>query len=223
MTDNLPNDRQAFTNSLWKQPAALGPGFSLAELLITLAIIGFLMAFTVPALLQSQNAAANSKYSAIARDTEFMVFNAYEQYRRRNSSVSSNMQVSSLTPYMNYVSIDTSTSSLINGPPAGQGYYGSQNCGAQFVGNYICYRLHNGAVLWFWDLYYFGGTNTTNAIWFNIDPDGSGPTEALQTFLTYDGRIYTVKNLPTTMTMGYLFSTVTQAPASSDATWFTGN
>src|SRR5205823_6464817 len=108
--------------------------------------------------------------------------------------------INSLSPYMNYVNLSTSSAQTMTHPPTGAFLSNGNNCGTQFLGNNWCYNLHNGGVLWFNDVFYFGGTNTTNAIWFNFDPDGSGSAQSLQVFLTYNGYIYTVDNLPATMT-----------------------
>jgi prepilin-type N-terminal cleavage/methylation domain-containing protein len=199
------------------------PGFSLVEILITLAIMGIVAAFTVPQLFQAPASRSNTKYTALARDVTFMMLNAYEHYKAANASVPWNTKLYSLTPYMNYVNLDLSNGTKVDPPPQGSWWTSTpQSCGSQYVGTNYCYILHNGGILWFNDTFYFGGTNSTNAIWFNFDPDGSGPSEALQVWLTYSGRIYTVKNLPTTMTSGYIFSTSTQAAVAQDANWFTG-
>lgn len=196
--------------------------FSLVELLIVLAIMGFVVAGTIPAVLQMSASSQNDKYTAMAKDTSFMVLSAYERLRMGQTSVSLYTNINSLSPYMNYVSLSSSASQTMNHPPTGAFLSNGQNCGTQFLGANWCYNLHNGGVLWFNDVFYFGGQNTTNAIWFNFDPDGSGSAKSLQVFLTYDGRIYTVKNLPVTMTSGYIFSTLTQSATTQDASWFNG-
>lgn len=198
-------------------------GFSLVELLITLLIMGVIAAATVPSLFStSQTGKDTTKYTTIARNTAFMMLSAYENYKTANAGSAWSTKIFSLTPYMTYLQVDTSTATRIDGPLSGTWSTGSQTCGAQFIGNNYCYHLQNGGTIWFNDAYYFGSTNSTNAIWFDFDPDSSGPAEALQFWLTFDGHIYTVKNLPTTVTTGYIFSTSTQTPTTQDASWFTG-
>ncbi len=62
-----------------------------------------------------------------------------------------------------------------------------------------CLQLHNGAVLQAdQDIGYFGGTATTQAIFFFLDPDGkitdgttNGPGKSVRIFLYYNGAIRT--------------------------------
>src|SRR5689334_18650453 len=111
-------------------------GFTLAELLISLAILGVIATFTIPKIITAQT---NSRYNAIANEAASMVSAAYQQYRHNNSSVTAGVGIEDLTPYMNYVATDTST--VIDDKQTG----GTYTCGGGSA-NY-CLRLHSGAML----------------------------------------------------------------------------
>jgi type II secretory pathway pseudopilin PulG len=199
-------------------------GFSLAELLITFVLVGLLAAFTIPQLFQVPSSKQNTKYTAMAHDVAVMVTSAYERYKVANQGAGPNNQFSDIAGYMNYVKLDTSGTTTYNDPPTGYWLGGNHTCGTDFIGTNYCYALHNGGIVWFNSASHFGvnTVSSTNAIWFNFDPDGSGPADSLQFWLTYPGYVYTVKNLPTTITTGYIFSTSTQVPTTQDASWFSG-
>jgi len=162
-------------------------GFTLAELLISLSILGAIATFTIPKIITSQ---ATSKYNAIAKESAAMVSEAYQLYQLQNT-VSSTAGVEQLTPFMNYIATDSST--IIDDKQTG----GTYTCGGGSA-NY-CLRLHNGGILRYGRsvTYNFGGTNATDVVWFDIDPDGTtdgttnGPGKAVEFYLYYNGKITT--------------------------------
>lgn len=74
-------------------------GFTLAELLISLAILGVIATFTIPKILSSQQ---NGQYNAEAKEVASMISGAYQAYSL-NNTVSGSTTLGALTPYMNYV------------------------------------------------------------------------------------------------------------------------
>jgi prepilin-type N-terminal cleavage/methylation domain-containing protein len=155
-------------------------GFTLAELLIALAILGVIATFTIPKVLQNQQ---DSRYKAIAKEAAGTISAAYQAYQLQNT-VTTATSATNLLPYMNYVSYDT-TSQLDD----------VTSLGAMSCSNATpCVRLHNGAALLAWNAT-FNGTATTNALWFQLDPDGvyggstTGNSKSVVFFLYYDGSI----------------------------------
>ena len=161
-------------------------GFTLAELLIALAILGVIATFTIPKILYSSQ---NSQYNAIAKESAAAVSGAYQLYQQ-NNQVTGSTKVSDLTPYLNYVSVDTSGSNIDDSQGLGSITCNSTN---------ICLRLHNGAVLLYYSTMAFGGTSPTNAIWFNLDPDGRVTDgingKSVQLWVYYRGKLTTVGNI----------------------------
>jgi prepilin-type N-terminal cleavage/methylation domain-containing protein len=167
--------------------------FTLAELLICLAILAALATFTIPKILALQE---NTRYNAIVKEAAAMVSGAYSIYSLQNG-VNPNTKFSNLTPYMNYTSVDTSTTFDFT--------YGQTTRTCDTLG-VRCLKLHNGALLQFGNgnTDYFGGTATTNGIYFVVDPDGrntdgttNGPGKATEFWLYYNGGLTTkAKTLP---------------------------
>jgi prepilin-type N-terminal cleavage/methylation domain-containing protein len=168
-------------------------GFTLAELLIALAILGELATFTIPKILSAQQHGQNI---TAAKETIAMVAGAY-QAARLAGVVSTTTKASDLSPYMNYVSLDSTT--VIDGSPTVASYTCTNG------GGNPCIRLHNGSILMFRDAggMGFGGTATTNGIVFMFDPNGKqdiattadGPGKSIRFVLYYDGGITTVGNV----------------------------
>lgn len=192
------------------QAGEQAPGFSLVEVLIALALMGVLAAFTIPPLFTTSMSGASAKYTQSAQNSAFMIVAAYEQYRIANGSVPATAKFSALTPYLSYVKTDSS--STLN-----------KTDGSSFVcgtSGLSCLSLHNGSYLYYGTTVSFSGTNTTNGIWLGFDPDGTHNNQpSLGMVLTYDGRIQTYGTITTTY---YYNSIATISPGASDPTWFQG-
>ena len=160
-------------------------GFTLAELLVALTILGVIATFTIPKVLTSQQEAKNK---SIAKEAASMVSGAYEAYKQQNTATA-NTTFAQLTPYMNYVSVDTT--STIDGYPL----WTDQGCN---TGN--CLRLHNGATLFYRisGADRFGSTATTSAMYFYADTDGhtvTGQRKSVLFFMYFNGRITSANNV----------------------------
>jgi prepilin-type N-terminal cleavage/methylation domain-containing protein len=159
----------------------LKQGFTLAELLIALAILGVIGTFTIPKVLSAQQ---SSRDRAIAKETIAAIVNVYSAYKMTNLP-SASFSTKDLTPYLNYIKLDTSTNNAFDFP-----YPGTGDCSASSP----CIYLHNGAVV---QLYgnTFNGTASTNIVWFLVDPDssrtGSPAGGGLEVALYYNGRVAT--------------------------------
>ena len=99
--------------------------------------------------------------------------------------------MSDLTQYLSYVKVDTGGVNTIDD---------SQGLGTITCNNTnICLRLHNGSVLLYYSTMAFGGTATTNGIWFNLDPDGRVTDgvngKSVQLWVYYTGRLSTVGSI----------------------------
>lgn len=153
-------------------------GFTLAELLIALAILGVIATFTIPKVLNSQQ---NGKFKAIAKEDMSVVSAAYQQYVLTNG-YNANIGLKDLTPYMNYVTVDTSGAQVDDDQASG-----TYAC----TPTWPCLRLHNGSTLSYPASDTFVGTSTTDAVFAHIDPDGqvNANSKAVAVFLYYNGRL----------------------------------
>jgi len=169
-------------------PKGFHSGFTLAELLIALLILGEISTFTIPKIIYSQQ---NQKYNAVAKESAAMISGAYQQYQYSGNSITT-MSAGALTPYFNYLSIDTS-GTLIDDVSTG----GSITCSAANP----CFKLHNGATIHHWGDNFCSTPPT--AIPYDLDPDGvysgttNGSGKSVRFFLYNTGRITTEGALDT--------------------------
>lgn len=162
-------------------------GFSLAELLVTVLILGIIAIFTIPKLLVVQQ---NQKNIAVAKEAAHILSGAL-QTAFANGTLTSSTKIIDLAPYINYVSLDTSGTTL-DGIPS----IASITCDS----SHPCFRLHNGAAIGEYEPNEsFGGTSTTNCLEVYIDPNGiqdtsataDGPNKSVAFLVYYDGFLTT--------------------------------
>ena len=192
------------SNQIPYQGNWLRAGFTLAELLIALAILGVIATFTIPKILTSSE---DSRYRSVAKESIAMVSGAYNTYKL-NRTPSSTTSFGNLTAYMNYIATDTATTIDSNGGGAG-----TIPCS-----NWYCLKLHNGAYIY--DINSnFGGSSATNAMVFYLDPDGRVSSKrSVLVYLYYDGKVRTWASIEPNTDVGAL-GTFNPTP-SADPTWF---
>jgi prepilin-type N-terminal cleavage/methylation domain-containing protein len=166
-------------------------GFTLAELLIALAILGIIAAFTIPKILDSSR---NGNLNAVARESASMIRDAYSYYKIDTFPEWNLLAIDAdrFIGKMNYVNIDTATTAAaMQNPPAGESKL--ENCSATTP----CVLLHSGAIIQYDTTQTFSATNpspniptSTGAVFFNVDPDGfKGGAGRFTVSLFYNGRV----------------------------------
>lgn len=188
-------------------------GFTLSELLIALVILGLIATFTIPKVLQSQQ---ESRFKAVGKEVASMLSGAYQAYQQQNTA-SAATSINNLTPFMNYVRVATNGLTLDDNPTQA-----SCTCTAAIP----CLVLHNGGVARYTNGETFNNTAATNALGFEVDPDGvysgttNGQGKMLSLFLYFNGRISTYGTIsPNACSSGGCVST----NASRDPSWFAWN
>jgi prepilin-type N-terminal cleavage/methylation domain-containing protein len=188
-------------------------GFTLAEVLIALAILGEIATFTIPKILSSQQ---NQRYNAAAKEAIAAISAAYQLYIYNGGSITSSMHAKDIiAPYLNYVSIDTVTD-IDASPTSGSASY---SCGTNPDNN--CYRLHSGALLRPSNCS-LGGTSSLYAAQFLFDPDGvnTGTKHSLTIFLYTNGRITSRAQVENGTTGGNGCAGPWVPDSAADPSWF---
>lgn len=182
------------------------PGFTLAELLIALVILGVIATFTIPKILQAQQ---NQKYNAIAKETIAVVQAAYNNYKLTNTVDANTRPIDYLPNAINYVAIDTT--SVIDAPPNAASATITCSAGAN-----QCYRLHSGAILRPSGCR-FGGTTNLSYNSINIDPDGvlTGNQDSVEFVIYFNGKMTSNSFVDSAAT-----SSCGGADLSTDPVWF---
>ncbi|MEB3244431.1 MAG: prepilin-type N-terminal cleavage/methylation domain-containing protein [Vampirovibrionales bacterium] len=181
---------QASISTLRASYLSAPKGFTLAEILIALALLGAIAAFTIPKVLQSTGV---SRASAVAKETASMVSAALGAYTLNNTLDPSDTFATLANAYLNYVKIVSDGSlTMTNGSAT------AVACNATNP----CYVMHSGALVQYSTANTFGGTSGSNGIRLAIDPDGSLETEPFEAYLYANGRITTAGTGATAPTGG---------------------
>lgn len=189
------------------------PGFTLAEVLIALALLGAIAAFTIPKIMVSQN---NARFNSIAKETMATISEAYVLLKQsKNYEIPTTTIGADLFPFMNTLG---PVSVSIDSVPVDSTIY---DCSSA---EYVCHRLSNGSVLLAHSasgipLYSFGGTSTGHAINFLLDPDGrqTNKQDSIAIWIFYNGKVTTASHLPPT---GALRSSGAPQFPYNDPAWF---
>lgn len=184
-------------------------GFTLAELLIALLILGVISTFTIPKVLSAQE---SGKKKAAAKEAAAAVVGAYTAYQMEQS-VPTTMKSMDLIPYLNYVKVITDNTQI-----DGSVSEGALTCDAAAP----CIQMHNGGIIYFWN-YEFDGTSNLHTVAVTFDPDGqysgstTGSGKGVEFTLYYNGRLATWGTVENG-TVGY----GTPCP-TCDPSWFNWN
>lgn len=144
----------------------------------------FILALTIPRFVSS-HPTTYLQNSAIAKEAASIISTVYSNYRLKSEPTAQTGPLA-LIDGMHYVSIQTN-------PKKEQNKRAQKNTSLQPCSKRLqCIMLHNGGILQFDAQQHFGGTASTNAIFFNLDPDGHHGPQGRSSFYQYfDGKLTT--------------------------------
>jgi prepilin-type N-terminal cleavage/methylation domain-containing protein len=181
-------------------------GFTLSELLVSLAVLGLIAAFAIPKVLTAVNEAG---VKAVGKEAISMVSSSFDSLRAdSNGFLPKSTTAAQLVSKMNYVSLTGAAPAVMT--------------------------LHNGGTLSYnVDDSFVGNATLDGSIVFNIDPDGAGNSGPISVLLGYDGRVWIADeayaagagSTPSTFNAQYnqagnIALTAPAATAGADTTWF---
>ena len=176
-----------------KLQSSKSSGFTLAEILIALGLLGVIAAFTIPKVLQSTG---SSRSAAVFKETAAAVAGAFSTYTLNNTLAAANhfgtFTTNATTGSLNFVRESIATDVMTAGTGGTAACSATNPCIVTHMGSWIQYSPANT----------FGGTAATNGVQFAIDPDGAGSTAPVQMYLYANGRITTVGSGATVPTSG---------------------
>jgi prepilin-type N-terminal cleavage/methylation domain-containing protein len=198
-------------NTMISRPSNTMQGFTLSELLVSLAVLGLIAAFAIPKVLSAVNEAG---IKAVGKEAISMVSSSFDSLRAdSNGFLPKSTTAAQLAAKMNFVNLATTTTGSVQGQVM---------------------NLHNGGrISYDEDDNFTGGTN--GFIRFNIDPDGAASSGAISVNLGYDGRVWVDNELYkagtgstvsafnasyTSSTPGEIAATVPASAVGTDTTWF---
>jgi prepilin-type N-terminal cleavage/methylation domain-containing protein len=154
-------------------------GFTLAELLIVMGILSFVLVVSFAKTLTAFRA---TQYNATAKEAASLITSAYVSYKNDKGIVPATFKGADLLPYMNVISEDI-TSIIQDNESSSPSTFACADSWVQ------CYALHNGAVIVFFPFNEFGLQQNDHFIWIELDPDGAGPAYSVTLLLFYNGRL----------------------------------
>ncbi len=174
-------------------------GFSLAEMLVSLALMGALASMLLPMLTHN---VGKDKLMYMGKDGAAELVQAYATYLKTNVPTA-NTSAQDIINNLNYMRIINNGSQTlqvekVNNTPA----YGSCTSGGNPCTVFTavcraetpCALLHSGALIQYDANATFGGNPpryNTNALRFILDPDADGPQTSVSFVLFYSGRLST--------------------------------
>jgi type II secretory pathway pseudopilin PulG len=185
-------------------------GFTLAELIISIGVLGVMASVSIPKLVNVQY---RQKMNTVGKEIAATMTEAHTQAKLAGRLRST----TSLYDLMTYVNTAQMKTSGLVDDTAGST---SLDCASL-----DCYVFSNGAVLVDTGTS-FGGEGNLNALLFHLDPDGkysgssSGSGKAGVFFIYYNGRITSIDVIPNNTYVGTWNITLSAIP-SERADWLT--